>query len=270
MQILIYSVLFLCFLTSSSYACSFVPVPVYEVEKDEYIFTGKVVGYTAVEEFESRKSDNNKINSNPQWFYGSGVIIEVIDFVHPLNVSEKKFEVFRYTVDGACRRLGIFQTELEIHYPLNSKVMVVGKPATLVNEKSESVIPRLEIALVTGSLTKSFGDLPAIDSVADYKNLHTSLEKFEIRKDLLRLANTSDHSETRAILKRMIEIPRGLYKVDLIYLIHKYIPEKQIADKMYQDFMSHSGHDQKIIDFHLNCVQELIKNKKIVPGKLRC
>lgn len=265
-------------LSSCVWTCTFIPRPLHAFDPSESIFIGKVTGYTDPVRFESRKDDPRRINPPRSWFYGSGVVVDVVESLHLAGMGHQRYEVFNFNIDGGCGSEGIFPLELERRYPVGSEVVVIGDSPTMVPSKSENSVARLEIDPITGVLrTISGAHRPTIESSFDYSTLNRKhLNEnygpmiFEIRKDLLRLSKPSTEAQKIEVLTRLINVPRWLYQIDLLTLIRTHVREKRTADELYLRALKNTDLKQEKIDFHLKCVQDQIKRKTYEPGRLRC
>lgn len=197
-----------------AFGCFPGPNPIKKFDDTEYIFSGKVIGYTPTVDFTTTAIPSKKVTRK-----NVGLIIKIEERVYIPQTPEKYFEVFDYNTDSDCSPLGIDKDVMERKFPLNSEVRVIAKAASLLSGSLANGNIRLEICPNDrGSI--SLNNQNYIDSVRraskgfDYQSLKnlkypdSLVADYEMRRDLFRLENSSSPEERSKILERLLYFPR--------------------------------------------------------------
>ncbi|NOT47140.1 MAG: hypothetical protein HOP17_05250 [Acidobacteria bacterium] len=220
----------ICFLcVSSAFGCILSKKSTTKFDSNEFIFIGTVIGYTGAVEFDGVRANGSiapisgtYVNQTAEpKFVTNGVVVRMKDSVH-LPIKSEVFEVFEYSLRADCLFQGVSITDLRDEFPLNSEVRVISKKAQLVTVKTSDGHVRLENRLTEdGSIAlnsdKNDNRMTTTDSIFDYKTYSYDMNRdsysryllpvFEIRKDLLRLSQTTDQSLRNKILDRIFHAP---------------------------------------------------------------
>ncbi len=217
-----------------SFACSFTEFVPLKFNTNEYVFFGKIIGYT--DKVESTfESYNRKIK-----FVGFGLKVKVENAVNLPIVSET-IEVFSsYPKDTACTKAGVSLFELKKEFPVGTQVRVIGQENDKLIGNNNNNIPRIEVSFANqghlfNNITKKGTILSTNESIFDYRlslplygskftTDETFVWLFEVRKDLKRLEQTTSQNERFTILKRLA-FSYDYYE-DYENLIEKYLSDE--------------------------------------------
>jgi hypothetical protein len=245
-------------------ACQFAPHKPYKFDKNEYIFIGEVTGYVESVEFNRNKLPSAELLQEESLRRTSGLKVRVNDKVF-LPTQATEFEVFNYGLGSACESHGIELVRLKKSYPVGTKLMLIAKAASEIPRISETGLQRLEIDLARGliSVTDIFTP-PVVNSGLhfDYSKVdHKSGEwfyerrrvEFEIRKDLLRLEETSNIKEKSLILDRLLLVKTTSGLLDFYGLYVRNYPSVREAEKMLAIKLKKDGFSRRVIDAYFAC-----------------
>ena len=214
---------------TSVYGCTLFKETVSKFDPSEFIFIGKVVGYTGPVEFDGQKANGSLKPMSLTYvdrieeprFVTYGLVVEAVESVH-LPIKSNHFEIFEYTLGADCLVQGVSQFYLPDHYPLNSEVRVISKRASLLLGKSKALSIRLENRLTEdGSIALNIDHqgkrMTSADTIFDYKAYSYDMNRdsdskyllpvFEIRKELFRLSKLKDQVLRNQILDRIFHAP---------------------------------------------------------------
>lgn len=210
---LIFSLLLITFdFSKQAFACSLNEFVPFKFNSNEYVFFGKVIGYSDKAET-LIESYNRKIP-----FTGYGIIVKIESLVN-LPQNHELIEVFPTGVrDTACTPQGADLESLKKNFPINTNVRVIGQTNKNLLGNTPNLIPRIQVAggnqgQLFNNLKKNI-PLTTVDSVFDYRlsqplygskysTAQTFVWLFEIRKDLKRLQEAKSENEKYLILKRL-------------------------------------------------------------------
>lgn len=217
------------FVNSVIIACSMAPgvkPPIFNLDKEKYVFVGEVIGYT-----ETIKSDINLDDfTGKDKFYGEGngyKIKPLASFNMP-NHSVDYFELFTFGVTTWCAPQ-IRKAQL----PIGTKFRIIANESTLIPNRSPEYRIRLETKIFDRLSVVSKDDTFITNQYEkfDYKKLKSPYEKFietkdyesmqrlndfivlEIYKDLSRLKNSTSKNERYNILERLLYAPGVHYSL---------------------------------------------------------
>ncbi len=222
---------------SSISACSFNEFIPFNFNSNEYVFFGKVVGYT--DRVETLIENNNRKIT----FNGYGVLVKVESSVY-LPKDIERIEVFVTVVsDTACTPKGLNLDDLEKDFPINTDVRVIGQENKSLLGNNPNSIVRIQVSggnqgQLFKNLNKKGIELTTTESIFNYKlsrplydTKFTIAENFvwlfELRKDLKRLKQAKSEDEKYLILKRLA------YAYDN-YLDYGNLLKEKLSDKQKQ------------------------------------
>lgn len=238
--------------------CSHRISPINGFNNEEYIFAGKVVGYTDAVEFKLKQSDQKYEDLDRFGLKGHGVVVEVLEMIHSPLTARLTYEVFRFNTEGDCSRTGKRIEDVKKEYPLNSNVIVIGEKPTLVSDISENKVSRLEIRPVTGRFEVSFSDKKKeLENAADFSKyfigsddfsyVFSYLLLFEIKKDLLKLKQAAKLEDKEASLNRLLSIPHDRHIIDIYKILLDNLPtQKEAEDRFIKKLRLEGWHENRI------------------------
>lgn len=219
---------------NSSFSCTLAGKVISIFDEDEYIFIGDVVGYTPAVKSTNAESE------------GYGLIVKVKESVYLPKTPKSYFEVFPLDLYADCSQGGVEIDYLKKKFPINSEIRVIAKESAYFYDKAVTKNIRLENSQgEIGQISLNFDNgqrLTSSKSIFDYKNLKStdsdayagdSVVDFEIRKDLLRLKNTTLQKETNLILDRLIYAPAGK-SLAFYELLKNYAASEAEANRYYE------------------------------------
>lgn len=224
----------------SSLACTLLVAPLSKFDKEEFIFIGKVTGYT------SEVSSLGSARANSFKAYGLTVKVKESIFLPETPLSD--FEVFPIALFGDCSLGGSTLNELKKEFPAGTEVRVIAKRATLFSQPVDANIIRLEdhpnnLGSISINTDEKGWSITSAVSVYDYTTfdfekdrevpVKYSLDSFEARKDLLRLRNASTQAERNLILERLLSVP-FVDDLDLYTVLKNYAVNDAEADRYYE------------------------------------
>jgi len=224
-------------ISGPSYGCILAGKSATSFDSNEYVFIGRVVGYTDAVPYDHKKANGSvdpvsftSMRSQPKTDHVNyGLVIEATESVH-LPTKTNKFEVFEYWLRADCLITGVSKNHFPNKFPIGSEVRVISRSAEFVVGSSSGNV-RLENKLdedhsVAINTLKDGTRATSASSIFDYST-HTyvdgrdSIDKyllpaFELRKDLLRLSKAKTERDRHSILDRIYE-----YKAEAsIYIDH--------------------------------------------------
>ncbi len=228
------SLLTLFFSSTNIFACSLMVGEPTRLNPSDYIFVGKVIGYTEetkpnlsedrIKGIKRKYTNEEKsakiIESIEKNLTSAAIIVELDTPIHLPEKSAKYFEVYPLNMYGPCYYSGRSKTKLEEVFPINSKVNVIAQKSTLFGNTEKT--DRLELITQTYqqlSLTKSLGNEfdSSLNAETDYKSLfeprkyiNGKVLKFELQKEFVRME--FGNKETRIkTLERLVYFPLNIY-----------------------------------------------------------
>lgn len=258
------------FFVYTSAGCSLAGKSLSKFDKTEYIFIGKVVGYT-----EALRLPGSRMQT-------VGLIVEVTERINLPKTPEAHFEVFPYNLGADCSILGTDKNELEEEFPDGAEVRVIAKEAKLLPSVLTDGDIRLEVRPEEPSgIARNFYEngerMTSANSIFNYETFRAPtpadytedfmpfldakvfLPDFELRKDLLRLEKSKTQPEKSQILQRLLYLPIQS-AASVPELLKRYAANKNEFDDLYYkrlfEIEGLSDEDYKVI-------------KKTVPLKYR-
>jgi hypothetical protein len=206
--------------------------------RDEYVFFGEVTGFVG------------PIKSSRILEDAWGLKVRISHGFNLPNRSGDYFEVYPLGLTNACEKTGTSQEALNEFYPPGSKVRVVGMKAVQFDSIATDGTIRLSLTEMNGGLVArndlNDGFDSTVESVYDYKKdkAHTRsaqdqaavyyyyswLGDFELRKDLIRLQNSTKESERFTILKRLSDY--SYYHIDYERLVKSHIQNRKLINRL--------------------------------------
>jgi hypothetical protein len=221
-------------------SCSLITTPISKFSDREFIFIGKVTGYTGAVDSPPDKSRHA--------FQTYGLVVGVKESVFLPVTPKSHFEIFPLNLYADCSTGGYGLENLRKGFPVGSEIRVIATWAEAVPQSADKNVVRLEdqpgsLSSITLNTDENGRSITSPTTVYDYgsydfKNDRQSLSKhnlpsFEGRKDLLRLQNSTSQNERNSILERLVNIA---YVDDLdFYTIFKtYSASAAEADRYYE------------------------------------
>lgn len=224
-----------CFI-QTAFGCSLITNPISKFSDNEYIFIGKVTGYTEM------------VKSSDREFDAQGLTVSVKESVFLPGIGGSNFELFPIGLEADCSLSGYSTFDLKKMFPVGAEIRVIATKSTIIPQAKESSVIRLEeapgslssIAVNTDKSGKSVANATDnFDYAADFRIRDKEsawkyhLSSFEFRKDLLRLKNSIFQKDRDAILTRLGSVP---YLDDMDYhaLTRTYAANETEADRFYE------------------------------------
>lgn len=234
--------IFLCAagFVQSGLACSLITTPIGKFDEGEFIFIGKVTGYTASVKLRAAKPGRS--------FETHGLIVDVKESVYLPERSGSKFEVFPIDLWADCSRGGFTLKDLQKGFPVGIEIRVIARKAKVVPQVENGPVIRLEDYPGTLSITSPNTDeagrsVTSSASVYDYSSydlskdrespVRSDLPSFEARKDLLRLKNAVSQKERDSILERLMSIAY-IDDLEFVTMLKLYAANETEADRYYE------------------------------------
>jgi hypothetical protein len=239
-------------------ACTLMGKSLSKFDDQEYVFIGKVVGYTDPVAFDERKAaasidsmSSTSLPSATKQKTSVGLKVQLTESVYLPKAATDFYEIYVYDLWADCSIGGTTVAKLAIAFPIGAEVRVISREATLLTEPAKAGIIRLEdhpgelgsVALNTDSKT---GRMTTAKSLFDYKSYTYDLNSdsdskyllpaFEIRKDLLRLQTSKTQGERNAILDRLYHVPRHS-DLELRSVFETYAGSQSEADRLYDSYL---------------------------------
>ncbi len=225
----------------------------------EYIFIGKVVGYTDAVKFDEARANNSveplsytdTNQSGKRSKETVGLAVKVIDSVYLPKVPAENFEIFLYDLIASCSVEGKTLDDLKRLFPIDTEVRVIAKVAEFVPRLANDKTIQLEVRpsepnSIIANTDKSGIRMTSGISVFIYKDYSYDmngysvsnylLPSFEVRKDLLRLEQAKTQLDRNAILDRLFHAPSNsdLY---MSGLFNTYAGSQAEADRMFESHL---------------------------------
>jgi len=220
------------FSVQTIFGCSLAVKPLGSFDETEYVFIGEVVGYT--EPVESAKLQRQAF----------GLIVKVRESVHLPAPTKTHFEVFPIELWADCSESGTDVKKLQKKFPVNSEVRVIAKRAELLPALTDGNIRLEDRPGAIGSIALNYEKtrMTSADSVFDYKSYEFDMDEdsdskyllpdFEARKDLLRLKNSKNQTETNVLLARLLYFPAG-HHLDIYEIFKKHSENQNAYEHLY-------------------------------------
>jgi hypothetical protein len=196
-----------------------------------------------------------------------GLLVKMDGRVLTPKEPPNNFEVFPFALGGDCRSVGISQQSLIKALPIGSKVRVVAREAVVFKDGVGPGNIRLEIHPFdgwgsggTGSISRNDGDSAAsVSEEYNYKSFTiknllemTPSEKsaltrlgFELRKDLLRLAQAGTDRERVEVLRRLVYYPDPFEPIDISAIARLYVKDEKLVEGLSEE---REGYLRKMIE----------------------
>ncbi len=232
--------------------CSLLLKPLAKYDPNEYLFTGKVVGYT----------EPRIMPESGHWGTDSkyqrvtyGLIVELKEEIHLPKKPGSYFEIFEFGIGGLCELRPVKLEYLEKNFPITTEVRVNAKTTDYFKDEIPSGIVRLSTvsthSLLIGNVDSKGNPLTTAESVYKYESFKSTngfsedpyLPMFELKKDLLRLNQSKTQKDKDEILERIVYFPpKYIWMVDIEEIIrnHSKAPNKFIDkfEKHLKTFMN--------------------------------
>lgn len=284
MKRLFLSIITIPILAYSALSCSLKANYLSEFNKTEYVFIGKVIGYTD-QPLEFKRNIPEEYNKGV-YKYAYGLIVKVKESVNLPKTPKSHFEVFPFDLDSACNSLGVKASKLQQDFPLNSEILVVVEQATLFPHILENGNFRLEkkfarsnvIALNKDKdnkpLTNATSILEYIEPkiVSDFEDKYFLFD-FEARKDLKRLQESNTKKEKDEAINILIKNPTR--SINFFELLRLNLKSKQEILELFEKRLRFENEyfskiygkpyysEEKIQDYLNRIKKELEKTKNI-------
>lgn len=229
--------------SATNYACSLIVNEPTRLVPSDYIFVGKVVGYTEEvkpnltekklnelrEEYKNEKELEKIIKSIEKNFVSSALIIELDTTIYLPEKTEKRFEVYPLNMDGPCYYSGKIKARIAKVFPIGSRINVVAQKSMMFQKASLSEDLKLETGITHHlSLTQISGNEidSSLNAKTDYKALFEPQKylkgyvlQFELQKEYVRM-EFGDKKTIFQTLERLIYFPDNLnyYQITKNYL----------------------------------------------------
>lgn len=209
-------IIIVCF-ASTVFPCSMSWTAESGFNENNYMFIGKIIGYTKKYQF---KTFNG---------LGYGIKVELTETITLPQKPKKYFEVIPIGYGVSCQNRGYTKEEIKQMFPKNSSVRVV---ATLSENKSKNIQleSKYSLPLSRNDLSSEF--VSDSKSVFDYKIWKEKRQinqmafygflGFEIHKDLLRIAKMDSLDEKVKVLERLVYCPTINFDSVLIKSLIKF------------------------------------------------
>lgn len=224
-----------CFI-QAAFGCSLITNPISKFSDNEYIFIGKVTGYTEMVKSADRKFD------------AQGLTVAVKESVFLPGIGGSNFELFPVGLEADCSLSGYSTFDLRKMFPVGAEIRVIATRSTIIPQAKESSVIRLEevpgslssIAINTDASGKSIANTTdTFDYATNFKTKNDGnaskyhLPSFELRKDLFRLKNSLFQKDRDAILTRLGSVPY-LDDMDYFGVTRTYAANEKEGDRFYE------------------------------------
>lgn len=234
--------IFLCAagFVQSGIACSLITTPIGKFDDGEFIFIGKVTGYTDAVSSNAAKSGRS--------FETYGLVVDLKESVYLPGRSGSKFEVFPINLWADCSSGGFTLGDMQKGFPVGTEIRVIARKAKVVPQGKESSVIRLEdypgtLSSISPNTDESGRSVTSGSSVYDYSSYDFSndresaavadLPSFEARKDLLRLKNAASRKERDVIIERLMNIAY-IDDLEFVTMLKLYAANETEADRYYE------------------------------------
>jgi photosystem II stability/assembly factor-like uncharacterized protein len=235
---------------NSVYACSMIYKPPVKFDSTEYIFTGRIIGFTGA------------LISDSLHRSFQGLIIEIVDPVYLPKTPSGFFEIIPYELGPACELTTWDENSFKMVYPLEAVLRIVGKETKYLKNNIPPGNIRLDInphdlfdlsenfnePVILFSTHSSTYDyryacrdsiesfqkmLPIYDSKTSENLLISFANQFhyELRKDLYRLSIAPSDSDKSVIIKRLLLFTK-YSKKDFLSIINSNIQNEKIKKEL--------------------------------------
>ena len=232
---------FICWTYKPINACSMIYKPPTKFDSTEYIFIGKVIGYTG-----PLFSDTLKRSFQ-------GLVVEITDPVYLPKSTSGVFKIIPYQLGPACELNTWEEKSFKQIYPIGTELRIVGEESVFIYQSSSSDSIILDVnpfnmftlsvnfkePIILFSTKKSIYDYrnACVDSNKSFRNnlslydskdsdkLRLSFQNqyhYELRKDLYRLFVASSDLSKKEIIKRLFNF-RFYSKKDFLKIINENI-----------------------------------------------
>lgn len=269
-------------LCQNSLGCTLAAKSLSKFDESEYVFIGKVVGYTDVVTFDENRANNsvepmsatNMVHSDKKPRETVGLIVKIVENVYLPKVPVEHFEIFPYDLMADCSIGGKSIDDLKRLFPTDAEIRVIAKESEFIPKATNKGTIRLEerpsepnsiainidkkgLRMTTSLSVFSYKDYSYdMNSDSDSKYL---LPAFEIRKDLLRLKTSKTQVERNSILDRLFHVPSNV-DLELKELFDTYAASQAEADRYYESQLeSSSPETYKQYKVYKKTLDELIK-----------
>jgi hypothetical protein len=245
-------------MSQNGFGCVLMGKSLSKFDDSEYVFIGKVVGYTDPVRFDDKQANasveplsstdlNQTVKAPPET---TGLIVKVVEIVHLPKSPVESFEVFPFNLMADCSIGGQQLFELRSRYPIDLEVRIIAKEAEFVPSINGKKVIRIEvrpsepnhiitnlnkgIRMTSSSSFFSYKDYTYdMDSDSDSKYL---LPAFEVRKDLLRLERAKTQPDRNSILDRLFHAPPNS-DLDMSELFNTYAGSQAEADRLFESHL---------------------------------
>jgi hypothetical protein len=227
--------------------CSLVLNPVSKFDREEFVFIGKIKGYT--------DANASKATANNPSFKTYGLVIQIKESVFlPETPPSGQFEVYPIVLFSDCS-LGGTKIDgaygLRETFPVGAEIRVIARRSAIMPDSANKNIIRLEdvpggSSSVTVNTDEDGRSVASAGTYFDYsnydvergRNSHSmhNLPSFEIRKDFYRLHKAASQPERNVILERILGA-REPSDIDLLGVLKTYTLREADADRYYEVHM---------------------------------
>lgn len=224
-----------CFI-QTGLSCSLATTPISRFSESEFIFIGKITGYTG------------PVRSKDKKFEAHGIVVSVKESINLPEIPKSNFEVFPISLWADCSLGGLTSSDLLKSFPVGAEVRVIATKADILPQNEDGSNVRLEelpggLSSIAINTDKNGNSVTSVNSLFDYGrhfeskdrgSLYNSyLASFEFRKDLHRLKRSTTQKERDAILTRLGNVP---YVDDMDYfgVARNYARNEIEADGFYE------------------------------------
>ena len=264
-------------------ACTLSRKSLSKFDDQEYVFIGKVVGFTDPVVFDERKAagridpiSSTSLPSQTKQKTSVGLKVRLTESVYTPKAATDFYEIYIYDLWADCSIGGKTVAKLAIAFPIGAAVRVIARKATLLTEPAKAGTIRLEdypaelgsVALNSDSKTDR---MTTAKSVFNYKSYTYDmnadsyskylLPSFEIRKDLFRLSTSKTQNERNAIFDRLFHAPRHS-DLEWQTVFETYAESQSEADRLYDSYLLKTGPDS----YELHKMLQQVNTKLIDLG----
>jgi hypothetical protein len=228
-----------CFI-QTGFGCTLITTPIAKFDDGEFIFIGKVTGYTDVVDSPPGKSRKA--------FQTYGLVVDIKESVFLPETPKSHFEIFPINLFADCSIGGFRPENLKKGFPAGSEIRVIARKAEIVPQSADKNVIRLEeypgtLSSITLNTDENGRGITSASTVYDYGSynfredgqslLRHNLPSFEARKDLLRLRNSASRKERDSILERFMKISY-VDDLDFYTVLKIYAASEAEADRYYE------------------------------------
>ncbi len=246
-------------LGQSSYGCTLMGKTLSRFDDSEYVFIGKVAGYTMPVGFDEKRANNSVEplsythvdQSKKAPMETVGLVVKVLESVYLPKTPTENFEIFLFDLMADCSIRGKTVEDLMRLFPTGLEIRVVAKQSEFVERSSGQKNLRLEVRpsepnSIISNVEKNGSRLTSSSSVFSYKDYTYDMDSdsdskyllpaFEARKDLLRLERAETQPDRNSILDRIFHAPPNS-DLDMGGLFDSYAGGQAEADRYFESYL---------------------------------